>query len=306
MADENGVQYQYMMKKKMTTEDFIEKSLLIHNGLFKYPNSIYLGSKQKIEIECIRCGPIWQLANDHLRGSRCYKCYGSKLSDSKTFIRKAKEVHKNKYNYSLTEYKRASEKIDIICSVHGPFSQIASSHLNGNGCSACAFDRKKSSLEDFMKKASAIHGIKYDYSNFIYCGANAKGDIKCVRHGIFEQAPKHHLSGAGCPSCKYLISKKEKLWLDSKNVPIRQKNIKINENKKSIKVDGFDPKTNTVYEFLGDFWHGNPKKYKLDDINPITKEAYGDLYIKTFAKIQDLKILGFNVEYIWESDYLNG
>ena len=37
-------------------------------------------------------------------------------------------------------------------------------------------------------------------------------------------------------------------------------------------VDGFDSETNTVYEFLGDFWHGNPEVVDLNSINPKSKK----------------------------------
>jgi G:T-mismatch repair DNA endonuclease (very short patch repair protein) len=69
-------------------------------------------------------------------------------------------------------------------------------------------------------------------------------------------------------------------------------------------VDGYDPITNTIYEFNGDFWHGNPSKYKKFDINPISGKTFGELYKKTLEKEDNLKKLGYNVISIWESDYL--
>jgi G:T-mismatch repair DNA endonuclease (very short patch repair protein) len=37
------------------------------------------------------------------------------------------------------------------------------------------------------------------------------------------------------------------------------------------KVDGFDEKTNTAYQYHGCFWHGCKKCYNQDFINKITK-----------------------------------
>ena len=67
-------------------------------------------------------------------------------------------------------------------------------------------------------------------------------------------------------------------------------------------VDGFDKETNTVYEFLGDFWHGHPKfpRDKINEINHCTMEY---LYNCTFQRLDHLKTLGYNVKYIWESDF---
>ena len=67
-------------------------------------------------------------------------------------------------------------------------------------------------------------------------------------------------------------------------------------------VDGFDQKTNTVYEFLGDFWHGHPK-FPRDRINEINHHTMEYLYDCTFQRLDHLKTLGYNVKYIWESDF---
>lgn len=38
------------------------------------------------------------------------------------------------------------------------------------------------------------------------------------------------------------------------------------------RVDGYCKETNTIYQFHGDFFHGNPKFYKSHDINPVNKK----------------------------------
>ena len=67
-------------------------------------------------------------------------------------------------------------------------------------------------------------------------------------------------------------------------------------------VDGFDQEANTVYEFLGDFWHGHPK-FPRDRINEINHCTMEYLYSRTFQRLDHLKTLGYNVKYIWESDF---
>ena len=44
------------------------------------------------------------------------------------FIYESIKVHKDKYDYSLVDYKKSSEKLIIICKEHGPFEQRASNH----------------------------------------------------------------------------------------------------------------------------------------------------------------------------------
>ena len=54
---------------------------------------------------------------------------------------------------------------------------------------------------DFIDKVKFIHGDKYDYSLVTYINNITKVEIKCFKHGIFEQTPKKHLIGQGCPKC---------------------------------------------------------------------------------------------------------
>lgn len=53
------------------------------------------------------------------------------------FIKKAKQVHGDKYDYSLVNYVGSGLKVKIICNDHGVFNQIARNHLSGKGCVAC-------------------------------------------------------------------------------------------------------------------------------------------------------------------------
>ena len=92
-------------------------------------------------------------------------------------------------------------------------------------------------------------------------------------------------------------------WLDEMGVP----NDKLHRQVRVGKywVDGYIPETNTVYEFLGDMWHGNPRIFRQDAKPPrfYYDATFGDLYKKTIEKIDGLKAEGFNVVYIWECDY---
>lgn len=82
-----------------------------------------------------------------------------------------------------------------------------------------------------------------------------------------------------------------------------EKNIKI--NKKLFKFDGYCKETNTVYEFMGDFFHGNPKLYNQNDINPLNKKTFGELYSEILKRLELIKNEGYNIITIWESNYKN-
>mgnify|MGYP002508219894 CR=1 FL=1 len=62
----------------------------------------------------------------------------NKESPTEIFIRKAKAVHGNTYDYSKVNYRGKDKNVTIICPIHGEFSQIASDHVNNkSGCPIC-------------------------------------------------------------------------------------------------------------------------------------------------------------------------
>lgn len=126
----------------------------------------------------------------------------AKKVTTEDFIKKAKLIHGEKYCYDNVEYIKNSIKVDIICNIHGTFSQTPANHLAGSGCSSCKFDDKKLSLNDFLLKANKIHSNRYDYSLVKYINARTKVDIICTEHGTYSQTPDNHISKKqGCPVC---------------------------------------------------------------------------------------------------------
>lgn len=74
----------------------------------------------------------------------------------------------------------------------------------------------------------------------------------------------------------------------------------------TFKADGFSMKDNMIFEYHGDFWHGNPKIYNPSDINQKAKKTYGELYENTFYKQQFCEKSGFKLKFIWESEWIRG
>ena len=121
------------------------------------------------------------------------------------FVMRAKAVHGDKYDYTKTTYKNNKFKITVICPIHGEFEQTPLNHLRGRGCRKCGFDlihdKNRVLMDDFIKKAKAVHGDKYDYSKVVYKSSREKVCIICPEHGEFWQTPSNHLSGRGCRKC---------------------------------------------------------------------------------------------------------
>lgn len=116
------------------------------------------------------------------------------------FIKRARQVHGWRFDYSKVVYINSYHKITIMCPVHGEFEQEANSHLQGHGCPYCS-QRFLKTTEDFIEEARKMHGDKYDYSKTIYESAIKKILITCPEHGEFWQTPNGHLSGHGCFEC---------------------------------------------------------------------------------------------------------
>ena len=55
--------------------------------------------------------------------------------------------------------------------------------------------------DEFIIKSNLVHMNRYDYSLIDYKNAHTKIKIICKEHGIFEQEPRAHLHGYGCPQC---------------------------------------------------------------------------------------------------------
>lgn len=295
------------MPKKLTTEDFINKSKQIYGDKFSYEKSIYEDRTKNIIITCKIHGDFLQKPIDHLRNvCGCSMCAGrGKQLDTKTFIEKSKLVHGDLYDYSLVNYKKWNIKVDIICKTHGKFSQYPNGHLFKHGCPKCknikTSIRCNKGLNNFIINANNIHNLKYDYSETSYKSNNSKIKIICKKHGYFYQIPKHHLNGSGCPKCSKIVSIPESEFLNYLKIPNNSENRQKYLGIGKIKVDGIIK--NKIFEFLGDFWHGNPRKYNSNDIHPITKIKYKKMYKKTFDRFKKLISKNYTVYYIWESDW---
>lgn len=195
-----------MLKKKLTTEEFIKRAKAIHGNTYDYSKVEYVNSKTKVIITCPVHGDFEQLPHNHLRGCGCDKCAQEEIDrrarlTKEQFIKKARKVHGNMYNYSKTNYINNRTKVVITCPIHGDFEQRPDIHLNGHGCLECG-GNKKSTTEEFIKKAREVHGNKYNYNKTNYINSYSKVTITCPIHGDFEQIAWNHLVGNGCPHCK--------------------------------------------------------------------------------------------------------
>jgi hypothetical protein len=110
------------------------------------------------------------------------------------------------FDYSEYEYRGVRSKSLITCKKGGHrFLSDANNHLSKRGCPGCCeegrTERVRSNTDEFIEKATKVHGDRYDYSLVNYETAHLWVKIICPEHGEFEQKPNSHLNGHGCSSC---------------------------------------------------------------------------------------------------------
>lgn len=300
--------------KRLTTKSFLDKATAVHGNRYDYSRVQYITHNQKVTIVCTTHGDFQQTPAAHLIGQGCPDCgrhttTSARKMSTADFIEKAKLLHGERYDYSSVEYTSSATPVTIICPDHGEFSQIPNSHLNGRGCQSCANSkhsyRLRLTTSSFIHRARSVHDDRYDYSLINYKSSKDKVVIICPEHGEFRQAPDMHIQGQGCPMCFSNISKSGTAWLDYLGLPNTPEHREVAGliHDRLYVVDGFDPITKTVYEFHGDYWHGNPNKFDPDKINPNVGRRFGDLYEDTMIKRTVFEMAGFNYVEIWESEW---
>ena len=147
----------------------------------------------------------------HLQGKGCPKCKYELNSvthkcTTDDFIKKAKKVWGDRYDYSEVVYTAWNAPIIIICPKHGKYVQRANNHLSGSLCPKCGIEKHSESMtkidqQVFIERSTELHKGKYTYEKVKYIDTNTKVEITCPKHGSFWQKPRMHMSGQVCWWC---------------------------------------------------------------------------------------------------------
>ena len=143
---------------KLTTEEFIEKSKIIHNNFYNYSEVNYIIYSKKVKIICPKHGEFIQTPSQHLKGHGCKKCGGNEQLTTKEFIEKSKIIHKDIYNYYFVDYISTHLKVIIYCNKHGKFDQSPANHLKGKGCPKCKQSKGEIKIYNYLTE----NNIKFD------------------------------------------------------------------------------------------------------------------------------------------------
>jgi len=80
------------------------------------------------------------------------------------YIDKVSKKHNGFYDYSKVNYVNSRTPITIICPKHGEFNQSAGSHMQGQGCPKCRYEKSSSktrtTVDEFIERANNKHDNK--------------------------------------------------------------------------------------------------------------------------------------------------
>ena len=299
-------------RSKMSTEDFIYKSNIIHGCKYDY-SLTDLSKKDEngmVDIICKKHGLFKMKPSLHLKGQECPKCKGKGVSVEE-LIEKANKIHNFKYDYSKVIFTKMHDKVTITCPIHGDFEQTLSKHISKKqGCPKCSSIERgvklKLNSELFFKKANEIHNFKYDYSNTLYNGMNNQIKYVCPKHGEVGQRAFDHLRGFGCFKCANLESKKENeiyIFLKQHFDNVEQGNRTILKGKE---LDIYIPSKQTAIEYNGLRWHseefGKNKWYHVNKILECNKQNIKLLQIFEDEYLDNSEIVLNKLKHILKID----
>ena len=203
------------MTRRRTTQEFIIEAQHVHDNKYGYDEVNYINSHTKVTINCPEHGIFEQRPNDHLRGRiGCSKCIKKRRellglqnrSSLEVFIKRATELHGDRYDYSHVNYITASTTVSIGCQRHGEFCMTPNAHLRPRGCPKCgnlerARNERINAARRSINHSRSFHNEKYNYDNVdVTVGVSVPVSIVCPRHGEFYQTLNTH-KRYGCNKC---------------------------------------------------------------------------------------------------------
>ena len=275
---------------------FIEKSKGKFGDYFNYDNAEFVGD-QFVKLTCPKHGDIVIGIESHLRSKTgCRECsFDLRRKSQDDAIKRLREVHGDKYDYSQVEFKNIRTRMKIICPKHGAFYQTYKKHSSGIGCPECGKYVRVSNTDEFKMKMLDKYGDRYDLSNVDYYNNKTKVKITCNRCGRnFEMRPNDLLTGHGCPCFETGISDAEteiytyikSIWPSAEH----SQRVLYDENTRGPKeIDVYIPELKIGFEYNGLYWHSNLMK---DSGHLVEKQLLGKRH-------------GITIYHIFEDEWIH-
>ena len=132
----------------------------------------------------------------------------SALDKTNYIINIFKEVHGDKYDYSLINYTSIRDKVKIICSIHGVFEQSPDSHKRGFGCSKCGYSKNMPTEEYALSQLKENNfDNSREFNILTFDGNKSKVEVTCqIGHKYTTNIYRRLKEKYSCSEChkKYL------------------------------------------------------------------------------------------------------
>ena len=287
-------------------------------------NLINYGSEKIVEWKCQNCDYFFnqKICKRSVEKVGCPYCAGKKANKFNSLEQKYPELSKRLLNPNPCDITSLSSKIGVWkcldCNENykSKIFQMVKSYENKNsGCPFCT-GKKVNDKNNLLKTHPKIclewdrnKNIKGPENYTAGSGSRYKVWWLCKEKShsweasINVRTGKNKKSGSSCPYCSKRISKLETEWLDYLKIDKKYRQVYVKLGNKKYSVDAYVSETNTIYEFWGDYYHGNPKVYNLDDYNKTCKKTFRELYEKTIEKQNKIITNGYNFISIWEFEW---
>ena len=220
------------MGRHLEYEEFLKRARRLHGDKYIYTKEGFEHRKVngKIIYKCPLHGDVEQRTYSHLSGSGCNLCGNKKISEKsqksfEDFVKRAREVHGDKYIYDQSSYINSSSKVSIYCKKHNFwFQQYPCNHFKGCGCPKCGGNYVIDTKEyvDLLKKKYPDTNILFDKVRYV--NNHTKITLICPIHGDFKLMPSTLEQNLECPECQkkrmhtYFSKTTEKFITEAKKI----------------------------------------------------------------------------------------
>lgn len=275
--------------------------------------------------------PVWCMihnvlflvnAKNHFYGNikGCRKCSNCELWTTERVWIEGPRLHPEYGYYFVTDEHVKEGHMSIIpiwCTIHENLNHVRiHDHFSGNsrGCRKCS-NCQLWTLERFLLEANLIHENTCDYSeikeeDIVTSSSRVPIICKTCLQKWHPRISDHIYGETGCPPCNRKgYSKVAIEWLgymamkDNTHIQHAGNGGEYPIPGTLYHADGYSLALNKIYEYNGDYWHGNPAIYHPDEINEVRGETMGELFTKTKESLQKILELGYNLECIWGRDW---
>jgi len=212
--------------KESPQERFVRRAKEMYPD-YDYSLVEYKGRDKPVTIICKEHGPFNISPRTLLNGAKgkpphgCYKCCGlidpSERMNIDMFKKKMKELYGDRFVFHFEDYKTCDSMIRFTCKDHGEQNMSVPTLLNGKGCKYC---NGKFYPADWLKKARAVHGDKYEYDETRPPRKIADYiRYKCPEHDWqIARYDSHVVQGHGCKYCAGIytnvpVEERKRIWV---------------------------------------------------------------------------------------------